>query len=123
MTKACGFTMRGLLAKVQKYLTYAFSYSHNLIGNDVPRLQFEITSIQELLDEQPDSKCKPNIAVTILRTHDTCRVYGVSCSLQTTASYQTCGDGGKRGRTFASGWLLGTIGEASGHRSAQAEEI
>ncbi|KAK7693313.1 hypothetical protein QCA50_002880 [Cerrena zonata] len=25
-------------------------------GNDVPRLQFEITSIQELLDEQPDSK-------------------------------------------------------------------
>lgn len=50
--------MHGLSAKVQKYHTYTASYSGHFSGHDVARLQFEIASIQELLDEQPDSKCR-----------------------------------------------------------------
>lgn len=98
-------------------------YSHRCTGNDVSRVQFEITSIEELLEEQPDSKCMPSPTKIIYSTDASFRVHGVSGSLQANTGHQTCGDSGKGGRAIAGRWLLRAIGEASDYRSAQTEEI
>lgn len=55
--------------------------------------------------------------------HVVSRVHGILSSLQTSTSHPTRGNSGKGGRAVAGGQLLGTIGEAPGHRSAQTEKI
>lgn len=63
----------------------------SLLGDDAALLQREITSIQELLDEQPDSKCRhayPRFSQRSLFLVR--RVHGVISTVQESPAEQTC---------------------------------
>jgi hypothetical protein len=85
--KVHGSIIAGLLEKVGLSLLFYIRsrvLNGRCIGDDHAILNREIDRIQELLDEQPDSKCKclPILFSTLLYLRDSCRVHGDAGTLQ-----------------------------------------
>lgn len=119
--KVCGYITGGLSDQVRFYVHWQMAVGELKAGDDRNILEREIASIQELLDEQPDSKCKCSARSqyrysSSQPTNTHCRVHGIARLLQETSSEEIrrCDD--QRWEARPGKRVPGPPEQAPGHR-------